>query len=106
METYTLSGRSVVSDSATPRTAARQASLSPTVSQFVQSHVYWVSDAIQPSHPLSPPFPTALYLSHLQGLTICKRDSQGEIVVWCGELKPVFCDNLEVWDGVGGGREA
>ena len=24
--------------------------------EFAQTHVYWVSDAIQPSHPLSPPF--------------------------------------------------
>jgi len=27
--------------------------------EFVQTHVHWVSDAIQPSHPLSPtPFPS------------------------------------------------
>ena len=31
--------------------------------QFSQTHVYWVSDAIQPSHPLSPPSPFALNLS-------------------------------------------
>ena len=28
--------------------------------EFAQTHVHWVSDAIQPSHPLSPPFPPAL----------------------------------------------
>ena len=27
---------------------------------FPQTHVHWVSDAIQPSHPLSPPSPPAL----------------------------------------------
>ena len=27
--------------------------------EFTQTHVHWVSDAIQPSHPLSPPFPPA-----------------------------------------------
>ena len=37
---------------ATPRTAARQASC-PSLSGFVQTHVHWVSDAIQPFHPLS-----------------------------------------------------
>ena len=37
---------------ATPWTAARQASLSITNS--TQTHVYWVSDAIQPSLPLVP----------------------------------------------------
>ena len=27
--------------------------------EFTQTHVYWVSDAIQPSHPLSSPSPPA-----------------------------------------------
>ena len=43
---------SIVSDSATPWTAARQA----------------VGDAIQPSHPLSSPSPPTFNLSQLQGL--------------------------------------
>ena len=34
--------------------------------EFAQTHVYWVSDAIQSSHPLSPPLP-ALNLSQHQG---------------------------------------
>ena len=36
--------------------------------EFAQIHVHWVSDAIQPSHPLLPPFPPALNLSQNQGL--------------------------------------
>ena len=36
--------------------------------EFAQTHVHWVSDAIQPSHPLSPPSPPALNLSQNQGL--------------------------------------
>ena len=36
--------------------------------QFAQTHVHWVSDAIQPSHPLSSPSPLALNLSQHQGL--------------------------------------
>ena len=35
---------------------------------FTQTHVHWVGDAIQPSHPLSPPSPPALNLSPHQGL--------------------------------------
>ena len=35
---------------------------------FTQSHVHWVSDAIQPPHPLSSPFPSAFNLSQKQGL--------------------------------------
>ena len=36
--------------------------------EFTQTHVHWVSDAIQPSHPLSSPSPSALNLSQHQGL--------------------------------------
>ena len=57
----------VLSDSATPWTAARQASLTFTVSQFAQTHVYQVNDAIQPSHPLSSPSPPTFNLSQHQG---------------------------------------
>jgi len=48
-----------------PWTAAHQASLSFTISQ---TQVHCVDDAIQPSHPLSPPSPLALNLSQHQGL--------------------------------------
>ena len=51
----------------TPWTAARQASLSITTPRVTQTHVYWVSDAIHPSHPLSSPSP-AFNLSQHQGL--------------------------------------
>ena len=36
--------------------------------EFTQTHVYWVSDAIQPSHLLSSPYPSAFNLSQHQGL--------------------------------------
>ena len=36
--------------------------------EFAQTHVHWIGDAIQPSHPLSSPSPPALSLSHHQGL--------------------------------------
>ena len=36
--------------------------------EFTQTHVHWVSDAIQPSHPLLSPSPPALNLSQHQGL--------------------------------------
>ena len=36
--------------------------------EFIQSHVHWVGDVIQPSHPLSSPSPPALNLSQHQGL--------------------------------------
>ena len=36
--------------------------------EFTQTHVHWVSDAIQPSHPLSSLSPPAFNLSQHQGL--------------------------------------
>ena len=38
------------------------------VPEFAQTHVQWVSDAIQPSHPLSSLSPPAFSLSQHQGL--------------------------------------
>ena len=36
--------------------------------EFAQTHVHWISDVIQPPHPLSPPSPPVLNLSQNQGL--------------------------------------
>ena len=43
-----------MSNSLQPHTAACQASLSLTLLEFAQVHIHWISDAIQPSHPLPP----------------------------------------------------
>ena len=53
---------------ATLWTAAHQDSLSITNSWSAQTHVHQVSDAIQPSHPLSSPSPPAFNLSQHQCL--------------------------------------
>ena len=52
----------------TPWTAAHQASLSFPISELAQTHIHWVSNVIQPSHPLSSPSPPACNLSQHQGL--------------------------------------
>ena len=56
----------------TPWTVACQASLSITNSRSPpqQTHVHWVGDAIQPSHPLLSSSPPVLSLSQHQGLLI------------------------------------
>ena len=45
--------------------------------EFTQTHVRWVGNAIQPSHPLSSPSPPAFNLSKHQGLStesvLCNR---------------------------------
>ena len=49
---------SVVSDSLRPHGLQHARFPCPSLSpRFVQTHVHWVSDTIQPSHPLSPPSP-------------------------------------------------
>ena len=60
--------RSLMSDSVTPWIAAHQASLSISNSESTQTHVHWVSDAVQSSHPLLSPSSLALNLSQYQGL--------------------------------------
>ena len=60
---------SVVSDSLRPH--GLQHGKLPVHHQLLepaQTHVHWVSDAIQPSHPLSSPFPPAFNLAQHQGL--------------------------------------
>ena len=58
---------SVVSDSLQPH--ACQASLSITILELAQTHVHWVGDAIQPSHPLSSPSPPTFNLLQHQSLS-------------------------------------
>ena len=54
---------------ATPWTAAHKASLVPHhLPEFSQVHVHWISDAIQPPHPLLPPSLLTLNLPQHQGL--------------------------------------
>ena len=37
--------------------------------EFTETHVHWVGDTIQPSHPLSSPSPLAFNISQHQGLS-------------------------------------
>ena len=53
---------------AAPGTAAHQASLYHQHPELAHTHIYWVGDAIQPSHPLSSPSPPTFNLSQHQGL--------------------------------------
>jgi len=43
--------------------------------EFTQTHVHWVGDAIQPSHPLSSPFPPAPNPSQCRSLFQCMAKS-------------------------------
>ena len=62
--------RSVVSDSLWPQESQHaRLPVHYQLPEFSQTHVHRVSDAIQPSHPLSSPSPPALNLSQHQGLS-------------------------------------
>ena len=61
--------RSVMSDSLRPMNHSTPGlPVHHQLPESTQTNVYWVSDPIQPSHPLLPPSPPALNLSHHQGL--------------------------------------
>ena len=49
--------------------------------EFTQTHVHWVSDAIQPSYPLSSPFPPTFNLSQHQCLSKWVSSSHQEAKV-------------------------
>ena len=60
---------SVMSDSLRPQGLQHARPPCPLkLPEFTQTHVHWVGDVIQPSYPLSTPFPLAFNLSQLQGL--------------------------------------
>ena len=74
---------SVMSDSLQPR-ELQHASLPvhQQLPEFTQTHVHWVGDAIQLSHPLSSPSPPTLNLSQHQGLFKWVSSSQFAVSVF------------------------
>ena len=64
-----LFSHSVMSDSLWPHVVQHTRLPCPSLlPELAQIQVHWVSDAIQPSHPLPSPFLPAFYLSQHQGL--------------------------------------
>ena len=57
--------------------------------EFLQSHVHWVGDSIQPSHPLSSPSPPAFNLSQHQGLF------QAFCIMWANYWSFSICPSSE-----------
>ena len=88
-----------------PMTAARQASLSITNSDFTQTHYHWIGDAIQPSHPLSSPSPPIFNLSQHQGLfkwvssshQVAKVSKVLEFLRWKLRTLATWCEELTHW---------
>ena len=67
--------------------------------EFAKTHVHWVGDAIQPSHPLLPTYPPAINLFQHQGLfnesALCIR--------WpsVGASASVLPMNIQDWSPLG-----
>ena len=58
--------------------------------KLAQTHVHWVVDAIQPSQPLSSPFPPAFNLSHHQGLFkwVCSSHQVAKVLEFQLSISP------------------
>ena len=65
--------------------------------EFTQTHVYWVGDCIQPSHPLLSPSPPAFNLSQHQGLFKWVSSSQDVKLKVKSVTGSVMSDPLTTW---------
>ena len=66
--------------------------------EFTQTHVSWVSDAIQPSHPLSSPSSPTFNLSQHQGLFQWVSSSHQVNKVFSASVLPM---NIQDWFPLG-----
>ena len=66
--------------------------------ELTQTHGHWVSDAIQPSHPLSPSSPFALSLAQHQGFfPITQLFTSGGQSIGVSASASVFPMNIQDW---------
>ena len=86
----------------TPWTAALQASfVHHQLPEFTQTHVHWVSDAIQPSHPLSPPSSPALNLSQHRYLSVSQLFASSGQNPRASTSASVLPMNIQCWFPLG-----
>ena len=64
--------------------------------EFTQTHIHWVGDAIQPSHPLSSPSPPAFSLSQHPGLFKWVSSSH-QVAIGVSASTSVLPINIEDW---------
>ena len=69
--------------------------------EFAQTRVHWVSDHIQPSHPLSPSSPPAFNLSQHQGLFQCQLFPSGGLSIGASPSASVLPMNIQGWFPLG-----
>ena len=69
--------------------------------EFAQTHVHWICDAIQPSHPLSSPSPLALNLSQHQSLFQGGGSASGGQSIGVSASASVLPVNIQSWFPLG-----
>ena len=69
--------------------------------EFTQTHVHRVGDAIQPSHPLSSPSPSAPSPSQHQGLPMSQLFAWGGQSIGVSALASVLPMNTQDWSPLG-----
>ena len=89
---------SVVSDSLWPHGLQHSRLPCPSpVPEFSQTHVHGIGNAIQPSHPLLSPYPSALKLSQHQGLFQRVSSSHQVAKVGVSTSASVLPMNIQDW---------
>ena len=71
--------------------------------EFTKTHVHWVGDAVQPSHPLSSPSPPAFNLSQHQGLFkwVSSSHQMAKVLEFQLQHQPVLPMNIQDWFPLG-----
>ena len=69
--------------------------------EFAQTHVHWVSDAIQPSHPVSSPIPPASNLSEHQSFLMTQLFTSGGQSIGASATASVLPMNIQGWFPLG-----
>ena len=94
--------RSVMSDSLRPYDHSTPGlPVDHQLLEFTQTHVHWVGDAIQPSHPLSSPSPPAPNPSQHQSFPMSQLSAWGGQSIGVSALASFFPKNTQDWSPLG-----
>ena len=97
-----FSCRSVISDSLQPMDCSTPGlPVHHQLPDFTQTHVHWVGDAIQPSHPLSSPSPPAPSPSQNQSLFQWVNSASGGQNIGAWVSASLLVVNIQGWFPLG-----
>ena len=96
-----LFSHSVVSDSLQPHGLQPGFPVLHHLPEPAQTHVHWVSDAIQPSHPLLSPSPPAFNLSQHQSFPVSQIFTSGGQSIGISSSASILPVNIQCWCPLG-----